>query len=367
MPKAKYKKRADGRYSTNVTLGTNPDGSRNRKAIYAHSIAELERKKTEIMLSKMTGYKPTNQSFREYTGAWLDTYKSNRRTNTRVMYERVLRTHILPEIGDCPLKDVSSTLLQQLINSRADRPRTCEIIRLTLRQIVRRAYNDGLIAKDVTFDLTVPKRTKREKRALYPHEKAALGRADLDSTERCLVNLLYACGLRREELLGLQIGDIKRKEHTLTVSRVVVFDIDGLPIVEECTKSESGKRTVPIPAEIYQNIVLPYITPDIWNSNTFLFRMKNGKPLSKSSYRRTWERIVRKLNEVSDEPIVGLTAYTFRHNYATNLYYSNISLKKAADLMGHTDTKLIMEVYAHLDETRENTADKLNNFFSSAL
>lgn len=367
MPKAKYKKRADGRYSTYVTIGTNSDGSRNRKAIYAHSIAELERKKTELLLSKMTGYRPSNYTFGEYALAWLDTYKSNRRTNTKAMYERVLHTHILPEIGDCPLKDISSTLLQQLINSRSDRPRTCEIIRLTLRQIIRRAYNDGLIQKDVTFDLTVPKREKREKRALYPHEKAALARADLDNMERCLINLLYACGLRREELLGLKIGDINRKEHTLTVSRVLVFDIDGLPIIEECTKSQSGKRTVPIPLEVYQKIVLPYITPDIWNSDALLFRMQNGKPISKSSYRRTWERILRKLNEVSDEPIEGLTAYTFRHNYATNLYYSNISLKKAAELMGHADTKLIMEVYAHLDEGRENAAEKLNNIFSSAL
>lgn len=49
-------------------------------------------------------------------------------------------------------------------------------------------------------------------------------------------------------------------------------------------------------------------------------------------------------------PISGLTAHIFRHNYATMLYYSGISMKKAAQLMGHSDTKIIMEVYAHLDD-----------------
>lgn len=42
------------------------------------------------------------------------------------------------------------------------------------------------------------------------------------------------------------------------------------------------------------------------------------------------------------------------------LYYSGISIKKAAALMGHTDTKMIMQVYAHLDDEKEQTSEKIN-------
>lgn len=59
-------------------------------------------------------------------------------------------------------------------------------------------------------------------------------------------------------------------------------------------------------------------------------------------------------------PITDLTAHIFRHNYATMLYYSGISIKKAAALMGHTDTKMIMQVYAHLDDEKEQTSEKIN-------
>ena len=45
------------------------------------------------------------------------------------------------------------------------------------------------------------------------------------------------------------------------------------------------------------------------------------------------------------KPISGLTAHIFRHNYATMLYYSGISIKKAAQLMGHANTKMIMEIF----------------------
>ena len=58
-----------------------------------------------------------------------------------------------------------------------------------------------------------------------------------------------------------------------------------------------------------------------------------------------------------------LTAHIFRHNYATLLYYSNVSLKKAAKLMGHNGVEMIMRIYAHLDEEREQTAEKLDNMF----
>lgn len=43
------------------------------------------------------------------------------------------------------------------------------------------------------------------------------------------------------------------------------------------------------------------------------------------------------------------------------LYYSGISQKKAVELMGHSDIKMIMEVYAHLDEEKESVQEKLNN------
>lgn len=35
------------------------------------------------------------------------------------------------------------------------------------------------------------------------------------------------------------------------------------------------------------------------------------------------------------------------------LYYFGISQKKAMELVGHSDLKMIMEVYAHLDEEKE--------------
>ena len=54
----------------------------------------------------------------------------------------------------------------------------------------------------------------------------------------------------------------------------------------------------------------------------------------------------------------------FRHEYATMLYYSGIDLKEAARLMGHTDIKLILEIYADLDSKLSKSTDKLEQFLA---
>ena len=55
-----------------------------------------------------------------------------------------------------------------------------------------------------------------------------------------------------------------------------------------------------------------------------------------------------------------LTLYCFRHNYCSELYYSEVSMKEAQRLLGHSSYKMIMDVYAHLDAQKEETKKKLN-------
>ena len=104
-------------------------------------------------------------------------------------------------------------------------------------------------------------------------------------------------------------------------------------------KSDAGNRTIPIPESVSS-----YLKGYLKSINTFyLFPGKNTEVLSKTQYVKMWERIVKKMNDavtsekekiIGAEPITGLTAHIFRHNYCTMLYYSGISQKKAVELMG---------------------------------
>ena len=176
--------------------------------------------------------------------------------------------------------------------------------------------------------------------------------------------LLFYFGLRRGECLALTKSDIDFKKKILTVNKAVVFDVNT-PIVKTGAKSDAGNRTIPIPESVSS-----YLKGYLKSINTFyLFPGKNTEVLSKTQYVKMWERIIKKMNDavtsekekiIGAQPIQGLTAHIFRHNYCTMLYYSGISQKKAVELMGHSDIKMIMEVYAHLDEEKEGVQEKLN-------
>ena len=204
--------------------------------------------------------------------------------------------------------------------------------------------------------LILPKKDKNEKRALTNREKAALFSADLPERERVFVLLLYYCGLRREECLALDFSNLDFKHCEVNVRQALVFD-ENAPKIER-TKNIYSVRAVPIPVAFR-----PALKAYAKDKSGLLFAMPDGSPVTKSSFRRMWDRIKSAL--VAETPDAEtLTPHIFRHNYATMLYYSEISIKKAAQLLGHADTAMITKVYAHLDETKENAAAKLDAVFS---
>lgn len=255
--------------------------------------------------------------------------------------------------------------IQKLINDNQEHPRTCEIIKMTLVQMFNSAIDDKLLHENVAKKVTLPKRHKSEKRILTDLEKEAIKKADFTQIERALVMFLFFFGLRRGEVLALTKSDVNLKKKLLTVNKTVVFDVNT-PIIKTGAKSDAGNREIPIP-----DSVVPFLRQFLMSVDTFyLFPGKYTETLSKTQYVKMWNRIVKKMNAavttekektIGAEPIAGLTAHIFRHNYCTMLYYSGISQKKAVELMGHSDLKMIMEVYAHLDEKKEAVQEKLNN------
>lgn len=362
---AKYKKRKDGRYATTVMVGYKPDGKPNNIFLSAKSEKELKEKIFELKMKIKTGevVKTSDTLLKDYADSWLETYKASAGINTKAMYKNALK-YIKSELGHLPLNKIVRSDVQKLINDNQEHPRTCEIIRLTLVQILNSAIDDKLLHENVAKKVTLPKRHKVEKRALTELEKKAIKKADFTLIERAFVTLIYFFGLRKGEALALTKADIDFKNKSLTVNKSVVININQT-VIKEGTKSDAGNRTLPIPES-----AVPFLRDYLKNLDTFyLFPGKNAATLSAAQYERMWKHILKKMNDavatekeklIGAEPIQGLTAHIFRHNYCTMLYYSGISPKKAVELMGHSDLKMIMEVYAHLDEEKEAVQEKLN-------
>jgi integrase len=193
--------------------------------------------------------------------------------------------------------------------------------------------------------------------------------ADLDQRKRAFVTVLYYCGLRRGEALALTVDDFDWQNKTVRITKVIVFD-KNTPILKPYPKSDNGIRSVPLP-EAAVSVLKPYVD----NCEGYLFKGQNSPCMSETAYKRMWSSIITSMNvalgynpqakkDRMEKPIQGLTAHIFRHNYCTQLCYQipAISTKKIAQLMGDTE-KVVLGVYSHMLDEKENVSDAINNAF----
>lgn len=370
MPKAKYTQRSDGRYHTTVWDGSyNEDGTKHRIHLYStKSSLDLERKVNEIRTNVKTGKYTVNESitFIEYSRKWLKSYKAVRSRNTQYMYENIIEKHLIILEG-IKVSDIRRYHLQTVINESRDRPRTCQQINVTFRQIIRAAISDKLLAanavSDICSDIDAPRYIPTEKRALLPEEIEAISKAAFSARERAFVYIIYGCGLRRGEALALTRFDVDLKTSILTVNKALAFDVNQSYV--KSTKSENGVRNVHIPP--FVNEYLQQYIRTLKGTN--LIAKNDGEPMTKSSYDKMWASIVKKMNTAAGgtdkvKVIYGLTAHVFRHNYCTNLCYEvpkgKISFKKIAYLMGDTE-KMVHDVYSHILEQKEHSEEVINS------
>jgi integrase len=57
----------------------------------------------------------------------------------------------------------------------------------------------------------------------------------------------------------------------------------------------------------------------------------------------------------------GVTAYSYRHAFATDLLQSGESIATVAALLGHTSPAMVAQVYGHLDQRHDHLAEALKN------
>lgn len=373
MAKAKYKKNSRGEYHTRIWDGTyNQDGSKHRVNLKSKkSSADLERKVNQLKSEVENGQyvQKSDIMFLEYARQWLQIKKSVREKNTQAMYENVIESH-LAFLENIKLSDIRNSHFQQAINNALDKPRTCQQIYITFRQIIKMAVTDNYIGSGmyemICSDINMPKYIRKEKRALTKKEKESIMSADFTEREKAFVFIIYYCGLRRGEALALSVFDFhgEKDKTTLSITKSLIFD-KNTPEIKQMPKTENGFRELPVP-EKAAAFLKDYVSS---LTRTYLFTCRNGSLITHSSYVKMWGSIVRKMNYAAGGtdsfPVVtGLTAHIFRHNYCTNLCYQvpAISVKKIAQLMGDTE-KVVIDVYNHIIEEKEDVA----NTVSSAL
>jgi len=179
--------------------------------------------------------------------------------------------------------------------------------------------------KDINLEeIERPIRPRKLPEILAMDEVASLIKSIRNIKHRTMITLIYACGLRRSELLKLKINSVDSKRGLLYI------------------QSAKGKkdRFVPLPEKL---IGLMRVYYKEYKPKHWLFESTTrGKPYSDASL---WKIFKQAKDNAGIKKLA--TLHTLRHSYATHLLETGTDLRYIQELLGHKSSKTT-EIYTHV-------------------
>lgn len=372
-------RRPDGRWQGSITIGRDDRGRLIRKYFYGKTRKEtsekLNRAIEELRDNRFIN-KSDNPTVEQWCHEWLWSYKRNSvKQKTFDQYETILRTHIIPDIGDIRLADLKTMHIQIIINKMHDSGlshRTIEVMKIVIHAALKQAQRNKLVSENVCENVVLPRKQPKHIRVLNEDEQTKLIAALKDNyIGRGLLFALYT-GMRRGEVLALKWSDYDKNEKTISItkalSRVRTYNKDGNKTMLTVTtpKTDTSIRTVPLidkavellaehkrKQERYMELVGDYYT-----DNDLIFSSSRGDYLDPGNFNRKLNKTVKKIG------IAQISPHALRHSFATRGLEAEVSLKAMQELLGHSSITVTGDIYTHiLKEQKRKEISKLNDVF----
>lgn len=386
MPRAKYKKRPDGRYQTKVYLGTK-DGKPQYKYIYAATIVELEAKAEELRYSMRKGADVLSGDlpFR----VWAERYLRLKEGKVAEIYYSGIVGRVsfwCDAVGDTPISRIVRSDLQVYLDDLAkynpirQKPsskKTLTDYRRTAAAVFDLAISDRAIQFNPADRLEIAESSPRShRRALTEEEQRWILETPHRAQTAALIMML--AGLRRGELIPLQVSDVDLRNRIISVNKSVKM-VNGRPVVKHGGKTDNAARTVHIPDRLVEHLrpILKGRSPfDLVCTDT------KGRLLSEIAFKRMWESYLKDLNikygkfttppkskcDPGGVPMVipQLTPHMLRHTCATNMILAGMDAVTVKEQLGHANIQTTLNIYTHVTaEHKQTQISKLDDFLSA--
>jgi integrase/recombinase XerC/integrase/recombinase XerD len=228
------------------------------------------------------------------------------------------------------------------LSQRGAAPRTMARKLASLRSLFRTLLEHGEIAANPADLLPAPRLPHDLPRVLKPADVAALleripASTPLEQRDRALFELAYACGLRAEELVDLDVGAVE-------------FDAEQLRVEGKGAKTRFVPAGEPALKAIaaYLERARPALAAA--DGDPALFLSKSGRRLSTSDVRRRLRMWARHAAVQT-----GVHPHALRHSFATHLLEGGADLRAIQELLGHASISTT-QVYTRVESARLRAA-----------
>ncbi len=207
-----------------------------------------------------------------------------------------------------------------------------------LRSFFRHLRREEVRDSDPTSGLSAPRRGKKLPQVLTRAEIERLlsqpkGTEPSSLRDRALLELMYACGLRASEAIGLEVADVDLDEGVLRArgkgSKERVVPIGGTAVGAVRIYLERGR------AKLVNGSPEPHL----------FVNFRGGSLTRQGLY-----KIVRR-HALTAGLADRMSPHTLRHTFATHLLAGGCDLRSVQEMLGHADVATT-QLYTHLSSQR---------------
>lgn len=383
------KKKRIPRYSTVEINGHSyyrtviTDEEDNRISLYGKTREELyDKEMAALEQIDNASFRRKSPTVAEYCEKWLLLQSAHVRTTTLIDYTSKVRRHIIAELGDRHIADVTLDDIQvALVPVSKKSESVYKSVVVLYKSIFRAAKESHVIEDNPTVYLTakgggIP---QTDKIPLTDEQVEQLLAAIKGLPPYVFVMLGLYAGLRREEILALQWDSVYLDTDApyLTVRRAWHTE-HNRPVILMELKTKAAERNIPLPVCLAECLREAKAA----STSEYVVANRDGKPLSYTQFKRLWQYIVTRTTKERSyyryengkrvkhtvKPVLGekaahngkvvysldfeVTPHQLRHTYITNLIHASVDPKTVQYLAGHESSKITMDIYAKVKYNR---------------
>jgi integrase len=298
--------------------------------------------------------------FRTVAEEWLKT-TVRLKPKTRVGYESILKTHLLPAFGGTPVARIDAARIAKFVAEMDVSPGTAGNVLRVLGPLMQHAVKARMIPRNPVPEANRPKVQRQHGgeslQVLTPQQVADVAN-EVGDSYRTLVLFAAYTGLRAGEIMALRVRDVNPLLRRVTV-RESVSDVNGHLLI--VTPQNGRTRTLPLAAFLVEPLERQMTgkTPD-----EFLFGNGTDRPLRHGNfYGRHFKPAVRRALPAE---LHSLRFHDLRHTCASLLIHEGMHPLAVSRYLGHSSIQITMDRYGHLfPDEQDRLADALDRAYAA--
>lgn len=230
----------------------------------------------------------------------------------------------------------------------------------SIRALFRSLREHGQIEQNPADLLVTPRRGSHLPQVLKAPEVARLldgipsgaGSGPLEIRDRALFELAYACGLRAEEIVSLNVEDVDHEAEQLRIegkgSKTRFVPAGEIALRALRHYLERARPTLTQPLSIAPGVEgqAPMRAGQRMDERQALFLSRSGRRLGTSDVRRRLRTWAGRVGVAG-----GISPHTLRHSFATHLLDGGADLRTIQELLGHSSISTT-QVYTRVESAR---------------